>query len=83
MHPTRRNDRYIENSFRASHIWLEYNPPEYEGDVLYVKAGVKALGLTETADEMYNILLKEKAAGYEKRIPADHFLLTGVPLPPQ
>jgi amino acid adenylation domain-containing protein/non-ribosomal peptide synthase protein (TIGR01720 family) len=64
-------ERYLENAGRAARMALEYDPPEYDGSVLYFKAGIKADDLTDTLSEMYNIILKEKAAGFEKKVPED------------
>lgn len=70
--------RYIANASRSSRIWLEYDPPEYNGSVMYIKATVKAEGLTDASDEMYNCILKQKAAGFEKRVPADQLKIVEV-----
>ena len=71
-------ERYIANSSRSSRLWLEYDPPEYNGSVMYIKATVKAEGLTDASDEMYSLILKQKAAGFEKRVPADQLKIVEV-----
>lgn len=72
-------ERYIGNAARATHLWLDYDPPKTENGMLYVKASVKAKGLSGASDEMYDHILNLKAAGYEKRVPAEKLRIISVP----
>lgn len=71
-------EKLIANSRSVTRNWLNFNPQHYSGKVVYFKALRKEEGLTAVSDKMYDILLAQRAAGYEKRVDEDKMTIVNV-----